>query len=217
MNERIAVIFDMDGVLVENSEIHNEAWRLTCLKHGKTRTSDEIRDIFGGSNKIFIERLLGIFDEKIIETIAIEKEALYREMFAASIKAPAGLLNLLNELNNNNVDLAVATSAPPENLNFVLDRLNIRNFFKALVDESQIKHAKPNPEVYLATASKLNLAPNKCLVFEDSILGIQAGQAAGMKVVGITTSFKANQIKMANHIISSFSEINFMKIKELLN
>jgi beta-phosphoglucomutase len=216
MENKIAVIFDMDGVLVENSEIHNEVWRMICVRYGKNRTSEEVRSIFGGTNKIFVEELIGITDLEIINRIAEEKEALYRETFEATIKAPIGLISLLEELYQNKVLLAVATSGPPANLNFVLTKLNITRYFNVLVDESQIEHGKPNPEVYLKTADRLGIAPAKCLVFEDSIFGIQAGKAAGMKVVGITTSFKAEQIKMADKIIDSFTEMNFNKVLEVL-
>ena len=217
MNEKIAVIFDMDGVLVENSEFHDEAWRLTCLKHGKIITNQDVRNGFGGSNKILVQNLLGIFDQKIIEKIAIEKEKLYRDIFEKSLRLPLGLMNLLNELKQKNVCMAVATSAPPENLHFVIDKLGIRNYFDALVDESQIKNCKPDPEIYILAANKLGVPISNCLVFEDSIFGIQSGKAAGMKVIGITTSFGAEQIKMADLIITSFTEISLERIKKLLS
>ena len=216
MERKIGVIFDMDGVLVENSDVHEATWLMMFKKFGKDISKEEVRGIFGATNKTFIERFLGITDEKRINEIAEEKEALYRENFAKSIKAPEGLMTLLFTLKKNNVRMAVTTSAPRANLNFVLDALDIRSFFDVLVDETFVKHAKPNPEIYTVTASKLNIEAESCIVIEDSIFGIQAGLAAGMKVIGITTTLPEDKINFADHIIHSFNEIGFEQIEQLL-
>ena len=215
--KEIAVIFDMDGVLVENSEIHNEAWRLTCEKHGKTKTVEEIKELFGGTNKVFIENLLGITDEKQAIKIAEEKETLYRNMVVKELKAPKGLLEFLFDLKKNSVKLAVATSAPRINLDFILDKLEIRSFFDVLVDESLVTHGKPNPEVYIQASQKLGISPKNCVVIEDAIYGVQAGLAAGMSVIGITTTFKKEQLGIANMVIDNFFELNYSKINSLLS
>ncbi len=212
----MAVIFDMDGVLVENSSIHDITWRMMFEKFGKIVSEADVKDIFGGSNKIFIERFLGITDEKRILEIAEEKEALYRENFSKIIKAPDGLMKLLFELKKNNVRLAVATSAPTVNLDFVLDKLDIRGFFDVLVDETFVKHAKPDPEIYIVAAEKLGVEPESCVVIEDSIFGIQSALAAGMKVIGITTTFSEDRINFADKIIHSFNELDFNECEQLL-
>jgi len=216
MKEKLAVIFDMDGVLVDNSEVHNETWRMICDRYGYKTTKEEIKSIFGGTNKIFVKKLMGIKDKGRIESIAIEKEALYREIFDKQIKAPEGLLKLLFNLKKNNVQLAVATSGPTENLNFVLDKLDIRGFFDVLIDESFISKGKPDPEVFIVTSQKLGIEPKYCAVIEDSIYGIKAAIAAGMKVIGITTSFSPDKIKIANLVINGFDEIDYLKIKEII-
>jgi len=217
MNMGFAVIFDMDGVLVDNSEIHDKAWQMICRKYGKKVSTDTIKAIFGGTNKIFVSRLLGINDEKEINAVAIEKEALYRTLYEETIHLPEGLLNLLKGLKRNRIVMAVATSGPTENLDFVLDKLKIRHFFDVLVDESCVTKGKPDPEIYLITAEKLGLKPENCIVIEDSVFGIQAAKAAEMNVIGITTTFKAEQIKKAHLIIHSFKELNIEKIKALIN
>jgi beta-phosphoglucomutase len=217
IENKFAVIFDMDGVLVNNSEIHDKTWQMICRKYGKEKSTEEIKIIFGGTNKIFVSRLLGINDEKEINAIAFEKEALYRKLYEKIIQLPEGLLNFLNELKIFKIPMAVATSGPTENLNFVLDKLEIRHFFDVLVDESQITKGKPNPEIYIATAEKLGLNPEQCAVIEDSVFGIKAALEARMKVIGITSSFSAEKINNANLIINSFKEINVEKIKSLMN
>jgi beta-phosphoglucomutase len=216
MEIQFAVIFDMDGVLVENSEIHNKAWQMIARKYGKEATTEEIKSIFGGTNKLFVSKLLNINNEGEINAIAIEKEALYRDIFIKEIKMPEGLECLLKELKNYEVPCAVATSAPRENVDFVLDELSIRKFFNVLVDESYVKKGKPDPEIYNITAEKLEIKSDQCVVIEDSVFGIQAALAAGMKVIGITTTFSAGQIKNAHLVIDSFKELDVKKINALI-
>jgi len=210
-----AVIFDMDGVLVDNSKVHDETWRIMCEKYGKPESAEKVKNIFGGTNKIFVEQLLGITDPEEVKRIAIEKEALYREVFQATIKAPDGLLPLLFELRRRNVRLAVATSGPKENLNFVLDNLDIRHFFDALVEESQITHGKPHPEIYLRAAQLLGISPQECVAIEDSIFGLQSAKSAGMKAIAITTSFTPDKLTLADKIIHSFTELQVDELLQL--
>jgi|YNPNPStandDraft_1061719.scaffolds.fasta_scaffold10214_3 beta-phosphoglucomutase family hydrolase len=210
-----AVIFDMDGVLVDNSKVHDETWRIMCEKYGKPESAEKVKNIFGGTNKIFVEQLLGITDPEEVKRIAIEKEALYREVFQATIKAPDGLLPLLFELRRRNVRLAVATSGPKENLDFVLDNLDIRHFFDALVEESQITHGKPHPEIYLRAAQLLGISPQECVAIEDSIFGLQSAKSAGMKAIAITTSFTPDKLTLADKIIHSFTELQVDELLQL--
>lgn len=211
----LAVIFDMDGVLVENTDFHVDSWLMTYKKHGKILTREEILPYFGASNKIFVSHFLGIEDDASVAVIAKEKEELYRQIFNDHIRIPNGLKNLLDELKKKNIPTGVATSAPRVNLDFVLDKLQIRDYFQVLVDESKIKKAKPDPSIYLKAAEELKVMPKNCVVFEDSINGIKSGKSAGMKVIGITTSFPAETIKNADFIINSFHDINLEKIREL--
>ncbi len=210
-----AVIFDMDGVLVDNSQVHDETWRIVCEKYGKKESINQIKNIFGGTNEIFVERLLGITDKQLARQIAKEKEALYREVFSKTIKAPDGLIPLLFSLRKKNIRLAVGTSGPKENLDFVLDSLEIRGFFDVLVDESKVNKGKPDPEIYLKVAQELKISPTECVVFEDSIFGLEAAKAAGMKVIAITTSFSRDKLQLADIIIDSFTEIDVQSILKL--
>lgn len=212
----IGVIFDMDGVLVENSKFHDEAWQMICERYGKPKTSEEVKSIFGGTNEVFIKKLLDIYDKERIDAIAIEKEALYREIFAEHISAPEGLMELLFDLKKNNVRMAVGTSAPAVNLDFVLDSLNIRSFFDVLVNESMVSKGKPDPEVYQIASEKLGFTPAQCVVIEDSVFGLQAGLAAGTKVIGITTTFPAEMLNIADIIVHKFTELSYEKIRKLI-
>jgi HAD superfamily hydrolase (TIGR01509 family) len=113
------------------------------------------------------------------------------------------------------VRLAVATSGPKENLDFVLDNLDIRHFFDALVEESQITHGKPHPEIYLRAAQLLGISPQECVAIEDSIFGLQSAKSAGMKAIAITTSFTPDKLTLADKIIHSFTELQVDELLQL--
>ncbi len=216
MNSEIAVIFDMDGVLVDNSKYHDQAWQIICKKYGKNVSAEVLKNTFGGTGKEYVTKLLNIYDDDRIKAIAIEKEALYREIFDKYISAPDGLPELLADLKRNNVSLAVATSGLKENLDFVVDKLKIRDYFKALIDDTCVKNGKPDPEIYLTTSKMLGLEPKHCVAIEDTNYGIQAALGAGMKVIGITTSFDAQKLQDATLIINNFHEIDYLKIFKLI-
>lgn len=216
MKKDIAVIFDMDGVLVDNSKYHDQAWQIMCKKYGKNVTIEELKNIFGGTNKAYAAKLLNVYDEKKVKAIAIEKEALYRQIFEKYISAPEGLQELLDDLKKNKAYLAVATSGIKENLDYVVDKLKIRHYFKALINETYVKNGKPDPEIYLTTAKIMGLEPKQCIAIEDTNFGIQAALGAGMKVIGITSSFDAQSLKNASLIINKFSDIDYKKIRQII-
>lgn len=125
---------------------------------------------------------------------------------------PEGLLSFLESLKSNRISIALATSAPRENIDFVFDNLHIGHFFDAVVDESQVSRGKPDPEVYLKAAEALELNPEQCIVVEDSIPGIMAGAAAGMAVVAITTTHGRDEFKHADLVIDTFKELDIERL-----
>jgi HAD superfamily hydrolase (TIGR01509 family) len=120
-------------------------------------------------------------------------------------------------LKQNNVATAVATNAPISNLNFTLERINIRPYFDALIDATMVKEGKPNPEIYLKAAEKLNMPTDKCIVMEDSMTGVEAGLKANMKVVALTTTHKAEELAHTNLVIDSFEDLTLDKLMALLS
>lgn len=211
-----AVIFDMDGVLVFNNTFHELAWVQFARKYGFDFNNESVKNLFGSTNRDYLTNLFGPLTEERMHELAEEKEALYRELYKPHIKAPDGLIEFLEELQNNEVPLAVATSAPPSNVGFVLSELGITKYFSVIVDDSQITRGKPFPDIYLLTAQKLGLKPDQCVVVEDSVAGVQAGINAGMKVVGITSTFSREQISHATTLIASYREVNVEKVKDLI-
>jgi len=205
-----AFIFDMDGVLADNSDFHVLAWTDYARQFGRELTADEIKRRLGFNNREYMRFLLARepTDEEVVRS-TVEKEALYRKIYGPHLVTPPGLIPLLEFAKRESVDCGVATSAPDANVRFVLDGLKIRPYFKEVVDATHVKHCKPDPEIYLLAARRLGFPPARCIVFEDAIAGIQAGNAAGMTVIALTTSYPA--AILAEHkpaaIVSSFADL----------
>ena len=205
-----AFIFDMDGVLVDNSDFHVQAWTAYSRQYGRELTVDDIKRRLGFNNREYMRFVLGREPtEAEVSKSTVEKEALYRELYQPHLITPPGLISLLDFTQRAKVPCGIATSAPDDNVCFVLDGLKLRPYFKEIVDAGQVMHCKPDPEIYLLAAERLALPPSQCLVFEDAIAGIQAAQAAGMKVIAITTSYPAAILAthMPDAIIASFEDL----------
>jgi beta-phosphoglucomutase len=196
MPDSFAVIFDMDGTLMDNNPWHFEAWRCFCGKIGRDLDKSEYQmNISGKLNRDILQYLLGsqISPEDAI-AFGEQKETLYRQLYTPHIKPLNGLLTLLEDLRKNRIPSGIATSALPENIRFAMDFLELTSFFDIIVDQTWIKKGKPDPEIFLLAANALQTPPAACLVFEDSISGIRGAVAAGMHPLGITTSCSPDQL-----------------------
>lgn len=194
-----ALIFDMDGVIVANNPFHKQAWDTFCKTHGHHLSEEELRQsIYGKTNHDVLTFLFGQLTEAEIKLYADQKEALYRELFLPHLAPVAGLMEFLPLASQQFEKLAIATSAPPSNIDFILDHLHIRPCFSLIIDETMVSRGKPDPEVYLITAKRLGILPEQCVVIEDSMSGVESAKRAGMKVVGITTTHSREELKAKN-------------------
>jgi beta-phosphoglucomutase len=209
MNQKMqyrGVIFDMDGVIVDNQDYHHEAWMKFCMKYGVTVEGDVSR-YFGMTNT---DILTNIFPDKLSDTqlyeYSGEKEKLYRGLYQGNIEMAEGLERVLKSLLDKDMKLGIATSAPSANVDFVLGNTNLHIYFDVVVDSSMVSKGKPDPEIYLMAAEQMGLLPEQCIVVEDSIAGVKAGKAAGMKVIAITTTSAREKLGDADKIIDHFNE-----------
>ena len=205
-----AAIFDLDGTLIDNNAFHLQTWKQYLKKAGIDISEENYRKhINGRTNKDALEY---IYNRKMTADeamqYALEKEALYREIYKPHIKPVAGLTALLESFHNRNIPMAIATSGIQVNIDFMFEHIPIRNYFSIIVNSSHISKGKPDPEIYEKTASLLQVPPGNCLVFEDAAVGVQAAIAAGMKVIGLTTTQSAAELSQANLIIPDFNAIN---------
>jgi beta-phosphoglucomutase len=207
-------IFDMDGVIVDSNPYHKISLRQFCEKHGRTLTDQELRErIYGRTNKEWIKNVFGELPPPQIAAYAEEKEALYRMIYEKDIRPVKGLISFLQRLEQLRISPAIGTSAPRANVDFTLDKTETRRFFNTILDESYVTIGKPNPEIYLKVARALNRAPGECIVFEDSLAGIEAGKAAGCKVVGITTTHSREELWQTDFIIDDFEGLDPLELQ----
>ncbi|MDQ6699723.1 MAG: HAD family phosphatase [Acidobacteriota bacterium] len=190
-NKPRALIFDMDGVIVNSNPVHREAWRVYNLRHGIETDEAMQQRMFGKHNAEIVRDFYGdhLSAAEIFQHGAA-KEQLYREMMHGSVEQALvpGVREFIEK--HREVPAAVATNAEPENVHFVLRAAAIGHLFRAVVDGHQVRFPKPHPEIYLRAASLLDVEPAACVVFEDSVWGIEAARAAGMRVIGLRTTHR---------------------------
>jgi len=204
-----AAIFDLNGTMIADQKWHREAWRLILKKSGIDMTDEFYRNkISGGKNYWILKKIFpGISDEENNKR-ALEKEALYREIYKDEIKEVPGLTNLLNKLADKKIKLAMATTASKLNRDFAIEKLGLENVFELTVGDEDVKNAKPDPEIYLKTINLLKVKPEECVAFEDSPSGIGSAKSAGIKiVVGVVIYHSAEDIKSADFFVKDFTEV----------
>ena len=192
-----SVIFDMDGTIVDNLQYHAMAWVKVLARHGfqQTDVHHVQRSLLcSGLDQFLRDVLVPQPSSGQITTICHEKERLYRELYRPHMKPLPGLVTLLMKLNSSPRRVGLATSASGENVALVLDGLRIRQYFDVFVSSADVLAQKPAPNVYLRSAGLLATTPQQCLVFEDSLPGIEAASSAGMTVIVLTTSLRPSDV-----------------------
>ncbi|GHT69746.1 hypothetical protein FACS189452_10490 [Bacteroidia bacterium] len=151
-----------------------------------------------------------------VKELSYEKESVYRDLYRPHLQLSKGLQPIIEELYRRQVPMAVGSSADDENIDFVLDGLNIRRYFKAVVNSTQVTHGKPHPECFLKCAAALQRLPQRCVVFEDAVAGVQAALAAGAKAIAITSVMPREALRQADLVIDSFEEVNVETILQMV-
>ena len=216
--EGLAVIFDMDGTLIDNTPYHYKSWQMLYKKYGKGEISKQTyyKDISGVPVLETIRRVFGDGrSEDELKALLNEKESFYRASYAPYVRPINGLENFLAELKNAGIKMALGTSATQEDIDFIFDHIDIRADFDVIINSTMVTKPKPDPQVYLRAAKKLDKPPGNCVVFEDSLAGIKSANAAGMKVVGITTGHTTAELQPVNLVIDDYSELTVQKIAAL--
>ncbi len=213
-----AVIFDMDGVLVDSYQAHFQSWRQTARTHGLDMTEQQFAGSFGRTTREIITALWG-------DTVSgdgvgqwdDQKELAYRRILADDFPEMHGAHELLTALRAAGFKLAIGSSGPPENVELVLDKLG-SDLFSAAVTAIDVTHGKPHPEVFLKAAAKLEIAPANCAVVEDAPAGVQAARRAGMIAIAITgTAPREKLAREAHLVIDSLDELSPEIISSLIS
>jgi beta-phosphoglucomutase len=184
-----AFLFDMDGVIVNSNPQHRLAWEALNRSYGLETTEAMHERMYGRRNDRIVRDFFGAgLSAEEVEARGTAKEVLYREMIAGRVEGMLvpGLRDFLDRYRD--TPKAIASNAEAENIDFLLDQSGLRPYFAVVLNGHQVSHPKPDPEIYLRAAELLQVQPAACIVFEDSHSGVEAGRAAGMKVIGLSTT-----------------------------
>ncbi|HEY9341551.1 MAG TPA: HAD family phosphatase [Hanamia sp.] len=206
--ETKAFIFDLNGTMVDDMHYHAQAWYDILnndLKAGLTW--DEVKVQMYGKNAEVLERIFGEnhFTDDQIKELSLEKERRYQQAYLPHLSLIKGLQVFLEKAEKDKIPMAIGSAAISFNISFVLDNLNIRHFFKAIVSADDVATSKPDPKTFIECARLLNIAPENCIVFEDAPKGIEAAQNAGMQAFVLTTMYPKDEFVSYKNIIG-FSE-----------
>ena len=187
-----AVLWDMDGTLIDSAEYHWQAWRDTMSREGSPVTRGQFLATFGQRNDAILRQWLGEkATPELIEHIGKAKEALYRRLVHEHDISPLpGALEWVTLLHRQSWGQAIASAAPRANVETILGVLRASECFEAIVSAEDVHQGKPDPEVFLIAATKLGVAPKHCIVVEDAEHGIEAARAAGMKSIAVSQNGK---------------------------
>jgi beta-phosphoglucomutase len=212
-------VFDMDGTLVDNAGVHSQIWLGLLAELGVHVSSEELRRRTSGKTNVQILReMLGTgVSDGVIHDLAERKETRYRAIYGPRLKPIKGLGCFLSEVRRLGLSMAVATAADRTNIGFVLSGLRIGAFFDVIVGSEDVTEGKPNPEAFLTAARRLGVAPTHCLVFEDSLAGLEAADRAGMRAVAVATTVDIRELQDLPAVVRVIEDYAALDPRSLLD
>jgi beta-phosphoglucomutase len=215
-----AFIFDLNGTMIDDMHYHAKAW-FDILNNdlNATLSYDEVKKQMYGKNEELLERVFGKdhFSEEEMKKISLQKEHSYQSAFLPELKLINGLDDFLQKAFSKNILLAIASAAIPFNIDFVVDNLHIRHYFKAIVSADDVAVSKPHPEVFIKAAQLLNVEPKDCIVFEDAPKGVEAAANAGMQAIVITTTHEQKEFADYKNVIAFVKDYDDEYMNQLIS
>ena len=218
MAEGEAVIWDMDGVIADTAPYHFSAWQEIFSKRGVEFTEEDFKRNFGQRNDTIIRNTLG---EQIakgeIAATAKEKEETFRKLVRQNIRPLPGAVELIKSLREHGFKIALASSAPMENIQLVTQSLGIIDYFHVIVTGREVTEGKPSPQGFLLAAQKLGVAPEDCVVIEDAIAGVAAAKRAGMHCIAVTNTHPSESLTEADLIVDTLQKVAVADLEQMLH
>lgn len=214
-----AFIFDLNGTMINDMPYHTKAWeKLLNDDLGGNFTWDEIKQQMYGKNPEVLVRMFGPdrFSQDEMHELSYEKERRYQQEYLPKLALLPGLKDFLEAAHQQNIAMAIGSAAIPFNIDFVLDNLNIRHYFKVIVSADDVVLSKPHPETFLKAAQLLNINPADCLVFEDVPKGAEAAANAGMRAIVLTTTHEKEEFKTLENVIHFAEDFDNEFVKTLI-
>ena len=211
-----AVIFDLDGVLIDSGPAHLESWRKLGAELGVEVGAEQFAATFGRQNRDIIPLLFGQhLDARRVDELSERKEAQYRDLVRGRIKEIPGSVALVSACRQAGLRLAVGSSGHPVNIELALEELGIADCFEAVVTGHDVNRGKPDPQVFLLAAAKLGVDPAACAVIEDAPSGIEAALAADMTAIGLTSHHPRDRFGRAHLVLDALTELTPATIGDL--
>ena len=216
-----AVIWDVDGTLVDTAELHFQAWCVLAKEIGRDYTRADFAATFGWRNPEIIPFLFGPgYSASEIDDLGRRKEDYYRAEAKKGVALLPGVRELLDTLKSAGFAQAIGSSAPRANVDLILDLNELRQHLPVVVALEDTTRGKPDPQVFLTAAERLGVDPKRCVVFEDAPVGVRAAKAAGMKAVGVTFvghhSAATLEAEGADRIVANLREMNVAEVRRLV-
>lgn len=202
-----ALIFDMDGTIVDNMRYHEDAWERLHQVHGLPFDADSFfARTAGMASDEILRPLFPQAGPEQIARLGHDKELFYRDAYRPHVAALPGLLDLMARADAAGIPMGLASAAPPGNIDVVVDSLGLRDRFATIIAPSQGFRGKPNPDLFLGAAERMNVAPGACLVFEDAPNGVEAARRAGMRAIVMLTMLSAADFAGFDNVIASATD-----------
>jgi len=214
--QKKAFIFDLNGTMIDDMDFHIRAWHSILNSLGAELSLQQVKLECYGKNEELLERIFpGRFSNEEMQTMILHKEQTYQLEFKPHLRLIAGLASFLQKAYAESIPMGIGSAALPMNINYVLDGLQIRHYFKAIVSAVDVAFSKPHPETFLSCAKQLGVEPRNCIVFEDSPKGVLAAKIAGMKCVVLTTMHNENEFANFDNVILQVSDYSTEAILQL--
>jgi beta-phosphoglucomutase len=213
-----AFLFDLNGTMIDDMQYHITSWHNIFNTYGANFSRERSIEECYGKNHEILERIFpGKFSQQEKDDISIKKEIAYQKVYLPHLKLIDGLQEFLAEAKKQNIKMAIGSAAIMFNIDFVLNNLNIRHYFDAIISADDVNISKPHAETYLKCAAALHIQPQECIVFEDVPKGVESAANAGMKAVVIETLHKKEEFIGFNNILSFIKNYNGITLNELLS
>jgi len=212
-----AVLFDMDGVIIDSEPLWSEAER-QLLARRNLRYSPQLKTaMMGRDAKEAVRLLINHYNlGEGVDEIVAERNQLIAELFKEHLQPVPHVLELLRSVRDSEIKTGLASSSPKELVDLALGRLNITGLFDLILSGDQVARGKPAPDIYLTAARELGVSNESCLVIEDAPHGVAAAKAAGMRCLAISTSASEPELAAADRVVGDFDQVNLQALQDLM-
>lgn len=212
-----AVIWDMDGVIVDTAPYHFSAWQDAFRKMRVKYTEEDFRRNFGRRNDSIIRNILGEdISQSEVDAISEEKERDAREKMKQNVKPFPGVIELMKLLIEHRFKMALVSSSPPENIKLVTEGLGINNWFQSVISGGDVTEGKPSPQGFLLATRRLEVKPANCVVIEDAVAGVTAAKKAGMRCLAVTNTHPRTSLAEADLVVETLEAVSVKDLERLL-